>query len=82
MKLIKLIEKSTGKVISEADKDSILKGADEVDLVRSGLDDTMRNAYQAMSYKWHSEKPIKDLRTSAMSLALEKIAKSYETLGI
>ncbi len=82
IKLIKLIEKSTGNAISEVDKNSILKGADEVDLVRSGLDDTMRTAYQAMSYKWHSEKLIKDLRTSAMSLALEKISKSYETLGI
>ena len=42
----------------------------------------MRTAYQAMSQRWHSKKLIKDLRTSAMSLALEKIAKSYEILGI
>ncbi len=82
IKLISTIENLTGKEVLEKNKHIILKGADEVDLVRSGLDDTMRTAYQAMSQRWHSKKLIKDLRTSAMSLALEKIAKSYEILGI
>ena len=58
------------------------KGSDEIDLVRSGLDDTMRSAYIAMSYRMHSINKIKDLRTSAMSIALKKIASSYVTLGL
>ena len=52
------------------------------DLVRSGLDDTMRSAYIAMSYRMHAKNKVKDLRTSAMSIALEKIALSYDTLGL
>ena len=63
-------------------KKKLLKGADEIDLVRSGLDDTMRQAYIDMSYKWHSSKNIHDLRTSAMSISLKKIALAYETLGM
>ena len=42
----------------------------------------MRSAYVAMSYRMHSKANVKDLRTSAMSIALEKIALSYETLGL
>ena len=58
------------------------RGISELDLVRSGLEDTMRSAYIAMSIRMHSKNKIKDLRTSAMSIALEKIAASYETLGL
>ena len=42
----------------------------------------MRSAYIAMSYRMHTKNKVKDLRTSAMSIALEKIALSYETLGL
>ena len=42
----------------------------------------MRQAYIDMSYKWHSSKKIVDLRTSAMCIALKKIAMSYQTLGM
>ena len=81
-KLLGALEKITNTSINTNYKKSLLKGADEIDLVRSGLDDTMRQAYIDMSYKWHSSNEIKDLRTSAMSIALEKIALSYDTLGL
>ena len=76
------LEKITNTTININYKESLLKGADEIDLVRSGLDDTMRQAYIDMSYKWHSSKKIIDLRTSAMCIALKKIAMSYQTLGM
>ena len=82
IKLIENMETLTGKKTLAIERSKILKGADELDLVRSGLDDTMREAYQTMSYKWHSNKHVKDLRTSAMTIALQKIANSYEILGI
>ena len=81
-KLLGALEKVTNTSININYKKSLLKGADEVDLVRSGLDDTMRQAYTDMSYKWHSSNKIKDLRTSAMCIALKKIALSYQTLGM
>ena len=81
-KLLLALEKMTSTSLNYKYKKTLLKGADEIDLVRSGLDDTMRQAYIDMSYKWHSTKKITDLRTSAMCIALKKIALSYETLGL
>ena len=81
-KILLALEKITDTAINKNYKNSLLKGSDEIDLVRSGLDDTMRQAYIDMSYKWHSVKKITDLRTSAMCIALKKMALSYETLGM
>ena len=81
-KILEALEKITNSTINANYKKSLLKGSDEIDLVRSGLDDTMRQAYIDMSYRWHSTKKIVDLRTSAMCIALKKIAMSYETLGM
>ncbi|MAH88615.1 MAG: glutamate dehydrogenase [Pelagibacterales bacterium] len=82
LNLISSVEEITGRKLNLSNKENIIKGSDEIDLVRSGLDDTMRSAYIAMSYRMHSKNKIKDLRTSAMSIALEKIALSYQTLGL
>ena len=80
--LISSVEEITGKKLDISNKQNIIKGSDEVDLVRSGLDDTMRSAYIEISNRWHTKSNVKDLRISAMSIALEKIAMSYETLGL
>ena len=82
LNLISSVEEITGRKLNLSNKENIIKGSDEIDLVRSGLDDTMRSAYIAMSYRMHAKSKVKDLRTSAMSIALEKIALSYETLGL
>ena len=63
-------------------KDIITNGATEIDLVRSGLEETMRNGYKIISRKWHSDKRINDLRTAAMVIAIKRIADSYYFLGI
>ena len=54
-----------------------LRGAEEIDLVRSGLDDTMRTAYQSIREIWHSHENIDSLRTAAFILAIRRISKSY-----
>ena len=58
-KILEALEKITNTTINANYKKSLLKGSDEIDLVRSGLDDTMRQAYIDMSYKWHSSKKLK-----------------------
>ncbi len=80
--LISSVEEITGKKFNISNKKNLIKGSDEIDLVRSGLEDTMRSAYIEISNQWHKKADVKDLRTSAMSIALEKIALSYENLGI
>ena len=59
-----------------------LRGADELQLVRSGLDDTMREALKAMRAKWHEDERVDDLRLAAYLIAVEKIALSYRTKSL
>ncbi|MFT4581683.1 MAG: glutamate dehydrogenase (NAD(P)+) [Gammaproteobacteria bacterium] len=60
----------------------MVRGADELDLVRSGLDDTMRLAYQQISEELHSNERISDFRTAAYAVAINKIARSYLDIGV
>ena len=77
-----LLEEVTGTKISEASKLAITRGADEVDLVRSGLDDTMRLAYQEIRSVYETNDKINDLRTAAFIVAIQKIARSYLDIGV
>ncbi len=63
-------------------KEKYLRGAGELELVRSGLDDTMRTAYQSMREVWHSREDCDDLRTAAYLVSIEKVAASYRALGL
>ena len=58
------------------------EGAREIDLVRSGLDDTMVNAYQAISEIWNSREDIDSLRLAAYLLSIERIASTYHAKGL
>jgi len=77
-----MLEEHTGTRISDSTKMKILRGADEVDLVRSGLDDSMRIGYQELREALQSNGKINDLRTAAFAIAIEKIARSYLDVGI
>ncbi|MGH1465119.1 MAG: Glu/Leu/Phe/Val family dehydrogenase [Cognatishimia sp.] len=63
-------------------KQKYLRGADELELVRSGLDDTMRIAYQSMRKVWHERDDVADLRTAAYLVSIEKVAASYRAKGL
>ena len=63
-------------------KDKYLRGAGELELVRSGLDDTMRKAYQNMREVWHARDDVKDLRTAAYLVSIGKVADSYKAKGL
>ncbi|SEP97413.1 glutamate dehydrogenase (NAD(P)+) [Loktanella sp. DSM 29012] len=63
-------------------KEKYLRGADEIELVRSGLDDTMRTAYQAMSKVWNENDDVEDLRTAAYLVSIRKVAASYRAKGL
>ncbi len=63
-------------------KQKYLRGADELELVRSGLDDTMRIAYQSMAETWHEREDVDDLRTAAYLVAIDKVAASYRAKGL
>ena len=80
--LLEGMERMTGAAFPSELRESYVSGAAEIDLVRSGLDDTMRGAYQTMHEKWRSRADVPDLRTAAYLVAIERIAASYASLGI
>lgn len=63
-------------------KQKYLRGAGELELVRSGLDDTMRGAYQSMREIWWERDDVTDLRTAGFLVAIERVAGSYTEKGI
>ena len=81
-KLVEGIEEMTGMRFPQGLLQEIIDGPSEIDLVRSGLEDVMCQGYQDISSRWHSSDDIPDLRTAAMMIAIERIAISYESLGI
>lgn len=82
MNLVELVERTTGHVIGTKEKDFLTKGADEIDLVRSGLEETMVTAYRQIRDLYKRRKKVEDLRTAAFLSALKKISSDYMALGI
>ena len=68
--------------LSPGFKKQYLRGAGELELVRSGLDDTMRSSFQSMREIWHERKDVTDLRTAAYLVSIGKVAASYQTKGL
>ncbi len=80
--IVGALEEITGKSITEHQRTMIVRGADEVDLVNSGLEETMSYAYNEIREIWKGDPKIDDLRTAAFVSAINKIAVSYAELGI
>jgi glutamate dehydrogenase (NAD(P)+) len=82
MLMVEAIESSTGKEVSSKLKQEILTGAKEIDLVRSGLYDTMRLAMNEICDKMEELKDKNiDMRTAAYIIAIEKIAQTHIDMG-
>jgi len=80
--LIRAIEAVTGATVPPEIAQPLLEGAGEIDHVRSGLDDTMREAYQEIRDLERSRDDVPDLRTAAFMIAIDKIALAYQEMGL
>jgi len=80
--LLNAVENATGRKLSDDEKKSIARGADEIDLVNSGLQETMITAYSQISEIWKSNAEIPNLRTAAFVNAINKVALCYGELGV
>ncbi len=80
--LIDELENVSGQKLSDTFKQRYLHGAGELELVRSGLEDTMRGAYQDMRKVWHERDDVHDLRTAAYLVSIGKVADSYRAKGL
>jgi glutamate dehydrogenase (NAD(P)+) len=81
-RLLGAVEKVTGKHFTDAEMSEIARGASEEDLVNSGLEETMVTAYQQLIDIREVHQREITLRTAALINAIDKIAASYEHLGI
>lgn len=75
-------DKNLGWTLADDFKQRFLQGSDELALVRSGLDDTMRTAYQAMREVWHSRNDVEDLRVAAYLVSIGRVAATYRSKGL
>jgi glutamate dehydrogenase (NAD(P)+) len=80
--MMKKVEEMTGKTLTQAEKTVLSHGPDEVDLVHSGLEDTMISSYHEIRDVWMANKKIEDMRTAAFVVAINKVGVSYSELGI
>ncbi|MFN3300292.1 MAG: Glu/Leu/Phe/Val family dehydrogenase [Sediminibacterium sp.] len=76
------MEELTGKKVSDAERNFILHGPEEVDLVHSGLEESMIAATREIMAIWKENPSIPDMRTAAYVCAINKVGTSYTELGI
>jgi glutamate dehydrogenase (NAD(P)+) len=79
--MVNLVEQISGKSLTREQRERVIHGADEIDLVNSGLEETMYNAYDDIRELWLRNK-LEDLRTASFVSAIDKIAISYMQSGI
>jgi glutamate dehydrogenase (NAD(P)+) len=80
--ILEAVQKLTGKKLTEAQMKQLTRGADEIDLVNSGLEETMINSYGQIRETFKNNKEIKEMRTAAFVVAINKIASDYLSMGI
>jgi glutamate dehydrogenase (NAD(P)+) len=81
-KIAMMVEEMTGKKIDSMERNIFIHGADEEDLVRSGLEDTMISSYDQIRKEWVTNPNNITMRTAAFVVALKKIGSDYANLGI
>lgn len=81
-RLLNFVENETGRKLSSEERNKIAHGADEADLVYSGLEETMITAYTQIRQIWKEKEGVDTLRTAAFINAIDKIALCYFELGV
>jgi glutamate dehydrogenase (NAD(P)+) len=79
--LITVIEQSTGTIVPEKYKNNVIHGAQEIDLVNSGLEDVMRETFKEILKNMNTLKNI-SLRTAAYAIALNKLKQYHKDMGV
>ncbi len=79
--LIEEIERISGHSVSRENRDRLIKGPSEEELVIAALEATMTRAYQRLHELW-KKRQLPDLRTAAFLRATDLVADSYRHHGI
>ena len=76
------METATGARLTPEARTAVIRGADELTVVNSGLEETMTVAYHEISESLRRHPDMRSLRIAAMANAIEKVARSYLSLGV
>jgi len=82
LNMVNMVEGITGVALTPMQRSTIIKGASELELVNSGLEDTMIRSYHEIRETFKHNEKIDTLRTSAFVCAINKVAVSYQNLGV
>lgn len=82
LNLVNMVEGITGVALTPMQRSTIVRGASELELVNSGLEDTMIRSYHEIRETFKANPSIDTLRTAAFVGAINKIAVSYQNLGV
>lgn len=80
--IITAVERLTSKSMGKQEKALVTRGAEEIDLVDSGLEETMVSAYHSIRDTWKKYRKVEDMRTAAFVTSINKIADAYVSMGI
>lgn len=78
--MVSWVENVSGKAMDTSVRKNFVRGAKEVDLVYSGLLDTMQSACQSVAEAAHKNKV--DYRTGALMTAINKLATVHSHAGL
>jgi glutamate dehydrogenase (NAD(P)+) len=82
LQITNALETMTGQSFPSDVRENFLEGGREIDLVRSGLEDIMRSAYDNMAEVLRTYPNVRDFRTAAYLISLKKIADAYQAIGV
>ena len=80
-RVVDALERVTGARLGEDERRQTVRGPEEIDLVEAALADTIIQSYHAVHDIWKA-RALPDLRVAAYSLAIDRVAQSYLSLGI
>ncbi|MBX2845203.1 MAG: Glu/Leu/Phe/Val dehydrogenase [Saprospiraceae bacterium] len=80
--ILGVVEDFTGRTLTDKEKEAVTHGGDEIDIVNSGLEETMIGAYAQIREQLKRARNVHDLRTAAFMVSIKKVASAYENLGV
>lgn len=80
-RIVDVITRLTGKTLPPEDAALLLQAPNEIDFVRTALENTMTISYEKVRETWQ-RRSLPDLRTSAFLVSIESVAASYALDGI
>ena len=80
-RVVDALERVTGARLGEDERRRTVRGPEEIDLVEAALADTIIQSYHSVHDIWKA-RALPDLRVAAYSLAIDRVAQSYLSLGI